>query len=246
MKKECDSMFERGVYQMNFRGLTIKECWRFGGFKGFPIALVLKAIRFMGPSLWLPATECQSVCDKSDLSPACIEALSEPVRTIGELGFTRGNYLKTVISIDAGLKDSGAFIGIHNDGSKFSFVAYIDNVTTSMGQSIATKRTSSSIGYVLENDRTVEFLNHNNFLDNEVDMRHVYPDNSIKELNARLQESMRAEMNRIKVFHNVSDFMKFSEKRDIDDWQKRIDRKLYIKVPQDKERELLTAANKAR
>ncbi len=230
-------MFERGVYQMNFRGLTIKECWRFGGYKAFLIALVLKAIRFKGSSfIWIPATECQSICDKNDLSPACIEALYEPVRKLCECGFTRGNYVKTVINIDTGLKDSGGYISIHNDGSQFSFVVYIHNETKSTGQCIVTKLTNISIGYVLENDRAIEFLNHNNFFDNGVDIRHIYPKSTIEELNYRLQESMRTEVNRIKIFYNVSDFMKYSEKRDIDEWQKRIDKKLYIKVSQGKER----------
>lgn len=84
-----------GFYRLNFRGMTIRECWWFGGWTGFYLALFYKLIGEKNTGcLWLPENQSTLRCEAADLS---IHAQNEIIPILPNLayrGFAPGAFEK--------------------------------------------------------------------------------------------------------------------------------------------------------
>ncbi len=158
-----------GIYRMNFRGLTLREAWRFSGepFK-FVIALALKAAGFGGSRLWLPPHECVAPCTAEDLSPEAAAALLPAVAEARDLGYTEGRYSRLVRLVDPSNGPGFAHLALHRDRQRFIFLAF---ATTHAG---GISRSASTISGGLLGDDGIKhsFLNHNNYFDDGQDSVH--------------------------------------------------------------------------
>jgi len=117
-----------GVYQINFRGLTLREAWRFGGspFR-FALALVLKANAHRAGKLWLPAHEAEAPCPEADLSPEARLHLLPVVTAARDLGYTEGRFGRMIRILDPAMKQGFSYLALHRDRQRGLSVGFVVN-----------------------------------------------------------------------------------------------------------------------
>lgn len=92
-------MIQPSVYRMNYQGLTLAECWRFGrNILGFAFAIVFKLLAKPGNPIWLPPQEAEQACTREELSPAAQPHLAPPVAQLAGLGYRAGQFMWQVFS----------------------------------------------------------------------------------------------------------------------------------------------------
>lgn len=154
---------DSGVYQMSFRGLSVREAWRFGRepFK-FCVALVLKALAVKGAKLWLPPHECEVPCAVNDLSPRARDALQAVATAAEALGYRGGGFLRMTRILDPNTREVGVWVGFHADGTRGLFAGFVVNAAG--GRERAALMMTGAV--VTESGENHEFLNHHQHMDN--------------------------------------------------------------------------------
>ncbi len=115
-----------GLYEMLYRQLTFRECWRLGG--GFPLGLPLLLAKRMGwrePLVWVPSLK--RPCSGWELSPECRERLLQRVAKLRTLGFARGT---GIAPSPMDPRRRGAFIALHNDRMRYMWLGCSSNPHT--------------------------------------------------------------------------------------------------------------------
>ncbi len=117
---------QTGFYRMNFRGMSLGECWRFSRepFK-FLICLVLKISGKEGEKVILPPHENEREIVWADLSDDARHHLESPMSEATKLGYRRVRWVVQKQSFINTIKESFGCHALHDDGRKVLFVAYI-------------------------------------------------------------------------------------------------------------------------
>ena len=147
---------------MSFRGLTLREAWRFSRSPlKFAIAMVLKLIAFKGSITRLPTYTGECECDMNSISAIDHESFFLEVHAATELGYTDGRFHTVSESFNPKFVDGYAFVALHVDKKRRIFIGGIRNRTIS-GISY-TLATSGSLSTAESDD--IDFVNHRFYLD---------------------------------------------------------------------------------
>lgn len=116
---------------MTFRGLSFRECWRFGGEPlKFAICLVLKAIGKQGEEMILPAHANEREVAETEISDTARSYLQAHIAKAAELGYSRRRWVTLVQPLPKTSKESYGGYCLHDDGVRVLFIAYLCSVAT--------------------------------------------------------------------------------------------------------------------
>lgn len=192
-----------GVYQINFRGLTLREAWRFGGGPvRFVLALVLKAAARKAGKLWLPAHECEEPCTEADLSPEARRELLPVVTKARGLGYTEGRFSRMARILDPHMRQGFSYLALHRDRQRGLFIGFVVNNAAGNTRHV----TVLSAALVGADGTNHEFVNHRQHFDNGgLTRKHQLHSRTVTEFDAALQSFMAAARDTFRSFENVAE-----------------------------------------
>jgi hypothetical protein len=192
-----------GVYQVNFRGLTIREAWRFGGGPiRFVLALVLKTAARKAGRLWLPAHECEEPCSEADLSPEARQELLPVVTEARGLGYSEGRFCRMARILDPHMQQGFSYLALHRDRQRGLFIGFVVNNATGSTRHV----TVLSAALVGADGTNHEFVNHRQHFDNGgLTRKHQLRSRTVTEFDAALQLFMAAARDTFRSFENVAE-----------------------------------------
>lgn len=227
-------MLERGVYRQNFRGLTLGECWRFGGPVGFPVALILKAIKFPGEHVWLPAEEAERPCAEAELPDDARIHLSAAADRLRRLGYAPGRFSRLVLNLDRNSRCAAGYLALHSDGRRVMHCAYIHYRNVKANVPIEMQVVAAFGSIFLEDSRVITVANNKNFMDGEPGRRFIpLYGADVEKVDARLAREMEAQVRPVRRFPDVDAAYEAGMASDRAAWESRIARGLFHKVPED-------------
>ncbi len=228
-------MFEPGVYRFQFRGLTLRECWRFGGgMPGFLIALVFKMIGKSGDTMFLPACDSEGPCDPETLSAECREHLAPHIGQLSDLGFRRGTYIAPKTAPPSSMKDPGAYRALHDDGVRIMFLAHIHNVVgEGEERPIVTHKVTATGEFMLQDGGILAVCDHDAFFDAPQLRRIVISQTDVRSVACRLEEELSRATDP-KRFAELRDYDHANRESELEVWDARIRRGLYRKDAEQK------------
>jgi|GEM_PF-6128773 len=213
-----------GVYQINFRGLTIREAWRFGGGPlRFALALVLKATAHKAGKLWLPAHECEEPCTQADLSPEARRGLLPIVTETRGLGYTESRFSRMARILDPHMQQGFSYLALHRDRQRGLFVGFV--VNTAGGN---TRHVTALSGALVGADGTNhEFINHRQHFDNGgLTRMHQLRSHTVTEFDTALQSFMAAARDTFRTFENIAELKAYLRSVEDQSFETRIARGL--------------------
>ena len=159
-------MIQRGIYQVCFRGLSLRECWRSGGLLWFPFYLVSKLIAAKGYYIWLPAREALTFCESTNLSQQTMEHLAPLVSGAAKLGYHTGRFIMPTFRLDKYTKNTGGYAALHQDGQREILVTF--NVIENSSHQTIGQYTTVSASFLTHDGRSVNVVTDNPlpFMDN--------------------------------------------------------------------------------
>lgn len=213
-----------GVYRMNFRGLSLAECWRFSrGPVKFTLALGLKAIGFSGSPMWLPPHEGEADCAESDLSPEALEHLLPLVAELQALGYARGRFSRMARNFDPHMKQGFAYRALHDSGRRALFLGFVQN--DSSGTLTTTVAPTGAM--VLGDGTSVEFVNHHNYFDGtKTALKVAVKGAKVADLDAAMLAYAQAQRSPLRSFASLEEMKAFNDQAEIALWETRIARGL--------------------
>lgn len=213
-----------GVYRMNFRGLSLAECWRFSrGPVKFTIALGLKAIGFSGSPMWLPPHEGEADCAEGDLSAEARERLLPLVAELQALGYARGCFSRAARTFDPHMKQGFAYRALHDSGQRSLFIGFVQN--DSSGTLTTTVAPTGAM--VLGDGTSVEFVNHHNYFDGTKTAWKVAVEGAkVADLDAAMLAYARRQRSPLRVFATLEEMKAFNDQAEAVLWETRIARGL--------------------
>lgn len=217
-----------GVYQMSFRGLTLREAWRFGKepFK-FTIALVLKLMAFKGARQWLPSHAAEEACEEADLSPSAREHLLPLLARARALGYNTGGFNRIARSLDPHTKEGFSHILLHRDGKRALFLGYILNDAS--GELKATVAVNGSLATAEYED--IEIVNHPNYLDaTATSLRIRITGRELEDIDRALQDYMAKTTSQVRQFASYAAFKTHAKAMNDKNEEARVARGLYVYV----------------
>ena len=117
-------MVERGLYELNYGGLTWCELWRFSERKPlvFFFALGFKLSGKRGARIWLPARENERPCAEVELSERARATLLPIVNEARALGYANGRFSTLARRDDPASKEAFSYAALHEDGVRTLFL----------------------------------------------------------------------------------------------------------------------------
>lgn len=216
-----------GIYRMNFRGLTFREIFRFGGIFGFPLAIVLKLIGKKGAYQWLPHYEAEQPCDLDLLSGGAQSVINANLSAVQVLGYDRFMFSRMVINVNPDMKDSGACLAMHCDGCKFIHMGYVHYQTKNYQR----ETVALSGGFIDSTGRWICVLNHKDFLDDGGrSFKIVLKDATARQIDDRLGALLRDADQPSHAFSSIDELRLSVQDVENDAWEERIQRRLFFKV----------------
>ncbi|OGV72602.1 MAG: hypothetical protein A3K19_12470 [Lentisphaerae bacterium RIFOXYB12_FULL_65_16] len=227
---------------MNFGGLTLAECWRFGGLLAFPIALGLKLRRKATDNCnWLPAHEAERDCAPEELSLETREGLAPYVEELSRSGFQPGRYRKAVRCFIPSIVDSGAYVALHAEGVRAAFVACCYTRIVRGEYRHEREVVSLSTEVLTTDGHAVVVLNHKNYLDSGGLSRVIRLRGApLARLLRRLEREQRNSVRAVRRFRDIGEFSAASHQIEDAAWESRIARGLYQRVAPEEESRILT------
>ncbi len=213
---------------MSFRGLTLRETWRFGKepFK-FTIALILKAIAFKGPKQWLPSHTAETFCAETDLTLAAREYLLPLVARARALGYNTGRFHLISRNLDRHTKEGFPHVTLHDDGKRALFLGYILN--DSSGELKATVVVTGCLASVRYGD--IEIVNHPNYLDaTATSLRIRIKGKELEDVDRALQDYIARPTSQVRRFESFEAFKAHTDAMNTKNDEARIARGLYVYV----------------
>ena len=192
-----------GVYQINFRGLSIREAWRVGGGPvRFVLALALKAAARKAGKLWLPAHECEEPCTEADLSPEARRELLPVVTEARGLGYTEGRFSRMARILDPHMQQGFSYLALHGDRQRGLFIGFVVNNAAGSTRHV----TVLSAALVGADGTNHEFVNHRQHFDNGgLTRKHQLHSRTVTEFDAALQSFMAAARDTFRTFESISE-----------------------------------------
>jgi hypothetical protein len=220
-------IMESGVYRLNFRGLSVAECLRFGGMSRFPLALLLKVFGKKGARQWIPPDEAEEICPADELSPDALAAMEPHRDPLQRLGYSTGIYTKAIENYDENIKDVGGYLTLHEDGRKFIFLAY---VLQKLGDNF--KKVLTLYGGILfENGKSISVFNHKNYLDDGGRSKKIYIKNATPEkIDSWLSDQLVISGDKVLQFASVEDLKRILNEREREVFEQKIERGLFQKI----------------
>lgn len=213
---------------MSFRGLTLRETWRFGKepFK-FAIALILKAIAFKGPKQWLPSHTAETFCEEADLTLAAREYLLPLVARARALGYNTGRFHIISRNLDSHTKEGFSSVVLNDDGKRVLFLGYI--LSDSSGELKATVVVTGSLATAKYED--IEIVNHPNYLDaTATSLRIRIPGKELEDVDRALQDYIARSTSQVRRFDSFEAFKAHADAMNTKNDEARVARGLYVYV----------------
>lgn len=150
-----------GIYRLSFRGLTVREAWRFGGDPlRFAIALVLKVVAFKGPLGRLPTYRVELECEESSIPVLEHEQFFQHVAEARGLGYQDGRFYRATEILDPEVIDGFSYLALHADRIRWLFIGAVRR------SALANRCTVTSTGGLrTATSDEVEFVAHRFYFD---------------------------------------------------------------------------------
>lgn len=222
-------MISPGLYQLCFRGITLREAWRFGGGPlQFALAVALKLRGLRGPRVWLPARECEAECTAEEHSEAARAALAPYLRALPAAGYDEVVLIRQVRNHDPAFREAAAAVALHRDHRRGLQIAFL----RSAGRK-GEKRALSLTGALLDADdlRVHEFVGHNNYFDAPgVAERTRVRARDLAAVDQAMGKALEAEPRRWYAAADLRDFRRRAAEVDDRIWRAHLERGLYVRV----------------
>lgn len=232
--EECrNSAIESGYYQVNMQGASLKECWRFGGsVLGFLIALFDKVIRKkMFSFVWLPTYEAEVVCSIDDYGPLTRERLAPLVKMAKCSGYREGRFSKITKLIDDTVRESGAYVALHEDGMRVITIGFVYVLNVSGSVPVETKQTYIRTGFMTHDMQTVVALNYRHYWnDGELSRKICMPRSNLVEISERVGKELKKSDKPVVSFNDLGHMLEVSRPVEEREWLQRIKRGLIVKA----------------
>lgn len=226
---------------MNYQGLTLAECWRFGGnLLGFAFAIVFKLRAKPGNHVWLPPQEAEQACTREELSPAAQQRLDPLVAQLADLGYRAGHFKRMVKCLDRTILDSGAYLALHGDGQRFLLLGYVHSRVAKDAVVVEADKVNISAG-VLRTDRgSLSVVNHRNYMDSQSCARHIRLEGAgLPRVADRLERELRQYPAPLMRFRSLEHLAETLCQVGETVWSQYIERRLFVKVSIEEERRVL-------
>lgn len=214
---------------MSFRGLTLREAWRFSsGPVTFILALALKAIGFRGSKMWLPGHESERLGNASELSADTQVALAPLVAEAANLGYTPGRYIHVIPDRNPSTVDAGAYLCLHRDGNRILHLARV--VTEAAGT--ATSRIHLNGAIVdLNRDLTYDFCESKAHFDGDgyATKFHVR-EATVTAVDAAMRSHLEKQPGLARKFASLDDLKRVTDRIDAAQWHARVGRGLFLPI----------------
>lgn len=152
-----------GVYQMSFRGLSLREAWRFSKRNPllFLVAMVLKLVGMRGALQRLPTERVEVPCREADLSPSARTHLLPVVQQARDLGYA--DHLFTTLNeiLDPNTLEAFACLLLHRDRRRALYAGFLKSKADGAVKDVVT--VTGALATIGEGD--FEFADHDNYLD---------------------------------------------------------------------------------
>ncbi len=220
-----------GKYQICYRGLTMAEAWRFSkGPLAFLTALVLKIKGFKGSVMWLPTTEAEQECARTDLSDRARAVLDPIESSLLALGYGTPTYIRQTKVFNPKSREACGLVALHNDGNRIIHVGFIV-----MASGVREVQALSISGGIVDakQDKTYSFVSHRNYFDahgysERIEVKHA----RIGDTEEAMQAFIAAHRDNARRFKTLADFRSAVAGIDAKAWDKRIARGLVIPIEQ--------------
>lgn len=114
------------VYRLNFGGMSLSECRRFGANPLlFGVVLVLKLIRKTGPCGVFPGRLVEKPCGIGDFNPVVAGVLARFAGLLETAGFRRQRCVRLSVSMPGMSPDGGMLRALHEDGMRFASIGIV-------------------------------------------------------------------------------------------------------------------------
>ncbi len=215
----------RGEYDICFRGLTLREAWRFSGepFK-FLLALLLKAAAFKSGRVWLPTHECEAPCTEAELSPEARQDLLPVVNAARALGYTDGAFARAIRILDPNMLQGFSYLALHRDHQRGLFIGFVLNSAAG-----TTRRVIALTGALVAADGTNhEFLNHRQHFDSGgLTHKHQLSSRTVADFDAAMQSFMATARDTFRSFDNTAALKAYMQTVEDQTFEARIARGLF-------------------
>lgn len=236
-------MVEPGVYRMSWSGLTLAECWRFGGLWRFPIALGLKLCGHRGDWIWLPIPTADSVCTEDQLTEACRGYLATALSDAPLLGYRLIAFCRPVLPMDPSFRDSGGFWALHDDGRRVLSAFYSHVQATTTPPPPATRGVSTFCTFSTPDLHSTTVTDAKVGLDDPGRRRSIrLPGADIATLDRRLQEELSRHSGPVLRMESPQEALEVISRREQGWYERQVARGLYVKVSEEEQAMLLQEA----
>lgn len=241
-------MIERGLYRLNFRGLTWSDCWRLGrNPPGVVLAALWKLRAKPGPYMWLPTSEAERICTAGELSAACRATLEPLAVWLRGFGYCRGLYKTQGIRLVENIEDDGGYLALHDDGQRACMVAYIHSVVVSGERRIEKRTVTATGGFLLASGTSVDVMNAAVYMTSRTrDRRIVLPGADIGMVVERIRRELERCHERVRQFVDLDSFVAAVYELDDEVFAERVGYGLLERVPPTEVAEVMARAHSAR
>lgn len=220
-----------GKYQICYRGLTLAEAWRFSnGPISFILALILKMKGFKGAIMWLPTSEAEQECARTELSDRA-RAVLEPIETnLLTRGYCTPLFIRQTKVFDPHNREAYGLVTLHKDGDRIVHVGF--------GVMVAGEREIQAVsisGGIIDakKDMTYSFVSHKNYFDaHGYSKRIVVKRAGVGDTDGAMKVFIAAHRDIARRITTIADFRSISACLDAKAWDMRIARGLVLPVEQ--------------
>jgi hypothetical protein len=237
-------MITKGVYRLNYRGLSFAEAWRLGGAKAFPIAMIMKLTAANGDYLWLPPSDIERPCPREELSEMAQGKLAPVAKQLEGMGYPTGIFSKLVLSLDPAFTDGGSYRALHVDRKRIIYVAFLRRELRQQNQVVQNDVLNPFGLFIKEDGRNATVvLTSKTYLDDGSQSKVIrLTEPGLERVARRLEIELLATREFVQTFPSIEAAAAATAQRDEAAWENRIQRGLAVKVAEDEERRVIAAA----
>ena len=191
--------------------------------------------------MWLPVHETETFCDLEDISAEARRHLAPLVERAAMLQYSAGRYQLLKHWFDPTVRDSAAYVALHDDGIRALQIGFAHTVANAGGNAVERKIVNVTTSFFTGGLASLNVQNHKIFMDDGLPTRRiVLKRRSLEDVSTRIDTELRDTQGRPMRFRDFASYCDHAEQVDEEAWTHRIERGLFRKLPADEEADILS------
>jgi hypothetical protein len=219
MEEDVTSI-EPGLYHVNMRGATIRECFRFGK-NPFRLMLMFywKLIGAKMAYTWFPPSEVRQTCSFDELGIVTKEKLAPLVEQAKTFGYQESEFIKVTKTFNKNAQEAGSYMALHENRNLVLVIGYIRIINELLPERII-ERISINVVFTLSEMKFVGVHNNDFILENGGISRGVYiPHGKLEDIVRKCKEELQETKSPIITFRDMNHY---------DDLSDQIEKKIFL------------------